>query len=123
MPAISLPSHTGPTLSLHHPTVAGHPTVLFAIERLDPAGTAALAVFAREQKRFAAIGVRLLAMTGETAADNAAAAAAHGVRFPVLSDEPGYFLAALGVPGRLLGKPADAIANCRIFIVDRGVLS
>jgi len=121
MPAISLPSHTGPTLSLHHPTLAGQPTVLLATERLDPAATTALAAFAREQQRFAAIGVRLLAMTGETAADNAAAAAAHGVRFPVLSDGPGYFLAALGVPGRVLGKPADAIADCRIFIVDRGV--
>jgi peroxiredoxin len=114
VPSIVLPTQSGTRLSLHHPAVAGNPIVLLATRRLDAVAEAQLDILAAQHPRFAALGARLLAITGEGPAETARAAAAHGLRFPVLSDEPGHFLTVLGVP------PAGAV-SCRLLIVDHGL--
>ncbi len=116
MPAILLPSQSGAKLSVHNPDIAGDPIVLFATRRLDGQAIEQLEILARQQDRFAAIGAKLVAMTGESMAVNAAAAGARDIRFPVLSDEPGHFLAALGIPAT-----PRAEATCCLFVIDCGL--
>jgi peroxiredoxin len=114
VPSIVLPTQSGTRLSLHSPAVAGNPIVLLVTRRLDAAAEAQLGILALQQHRFAAVGARLLAMTGEGPAETAAVAAARGLRFPVLSDEPGHLLTVLGVP------PAGA-ATCNLLVIDHGL--
>jgi peroxiredoxin len=97
IPAIPLPSQTGAKVSPAQPPLAGHPLVLFASRTLDAPAIEELAGFARLHERFAALGVKLLAITGADVAGNAAIASTHGLRFPVLSDGPGRVLDLLGV--------------------------
>ena len=114
VPPIVLPSQSGARFSLHSPVVAGNPLVLLATRRLDAAAEAQLDILAQEQHRFAAIGARLLAMTGENPAENGRVAAAHGLCCPVLSDEPGDVLTILGVP-------SAAATPCYLLVIDHGL--
>jgi peroxiredoxin len=114
VPPIVLPSQSGERLSLHSPVVAGNPLVLLATRRLDATAEAELDILAQEQHRFAAIGARLLAMTGENPAENGRVAAAHGLCCPVLSDEPGDVLTILGVP-------SAAATPCYLLVIDHGL--
>jgi hypothetical protein len=60
-------------------------------------------------------------MTGEGMAANAAAATVHGIRFPVLSDEPGHFLTALGIPAAQSAAASDGPGTCCYVAIDCGL--
>jgi peroxiredoxin len=114
IPAVPLPSQTGAKVSPAQPPLAGHPLVLFASRVLDAPARDELAAFARLQERFAALGVKLLAVTGVDVAENAAIAGAHGLRFPILSDGPGLVLDLLGVPRSAASCSVVVDGNLRI---------
>jgi peroxiredoxin len=116
IPAIPLPSQAGAKVSAFQPPIAGNLVVLFASRAPDAAALEELAGFARLQDRFATLGVKLLAVTGASVAEHADIAAAHGIRFPVLSDGPGRVLDLLGLP-QSAAPSADGPTSCS-FVVD-----
>jgi peroxiredoxin len=113
VPSIVLPTQSGTWLSLHNPAVAGNPIVVLATRQLA-AAQAQLDSLARQQRQLAAVGARVLAISGESPAGNASVAAARDLRFPILSDEPGHFLTVLGVP------PTGA-ATGSLLVIDHGL--
>ncbi|HSO34515.1 MAG TPA: 2OG-Fe(II) oxygenase [Labilithrix sp.] len=113
VPDLPLASQLGPKVSVHGPAFAGNPIVLLACRHLEAPAMAALGAVARLQDRFGALGARIMAVTGESIATNAAAAEKRMCRFPVLSDTLDRLLPMLDDTS---GRPSASL-----LVIDRGL--
>ncbi len=87
---------------VHLKSLQGHPLLVYFYPKAGTPGCTKEACSFRDAwQRYVAAGVRVVGVSHDTVADQAAFAHAHGLQFPLISDSDGRWGRAFGVPLRL----------------------
>ncbi|MGF1474141.1 MAG: peroxiredoxin [Geminicoccaceae bacterium] len=123
LPDFTLPTDGGETLS--KADLAGKPFVLYLYPKDDTSGcTKEALAFQELYDRIGGAGAELLGLSKDSVKSHDKFKAKHGLTFPLLSDEEGGLVEALGawVEKNMYGKKYMGIDRSTFLIDDRGVV-